>query len=87
MIINIGMWWPGLIIGLYTQWWVRTRKPRWYNKYNCAYFGQRYYDELTVDNCVDLTSAALDGGSSIIYFILNFAVFGESSVRKLAPLY
>lgn len=36
---------------------------------------------------VDLTSAALDGGSSIIYFILNFAVFGEFSVRKLAPLY
>ncbi|KAG1871649.1 hypothetical protein F4604DRAFT_1769142 [Suillus subluteus] len=22
-----GMWWPGFIIGLSTQWWVRTRKP------------------------------------------------------------
>ncbi|KAG2061444.1 OPT superfamily oligopeptide transporter [Suillus hirtellus] len=55
-----GMWWPGFIIGLYTQWWVRTRKPRWYIKYNY------------------LTSAALDGGTSIIYFILNFAVFGAS---------
>lgn len=55
-----GMWWPGLFIGLYTQWWVRTRKPRWYIKYNY------------------LTSAALDGGSSIIYFILNFVVFGAS---------
>ena len=34
--IAAGMWWPGFIIGLYTQWWVRTRKPRWYTKYNCA---------------------------------------------------
>ncbi|KZT55680.1 OPT superfamily oligopeptide transporter [Calocera cornea HHB12733] len=53
-----GMWWTSLIIGLGTQWWVRTRYPRWYKKYNY------------------LTSAALDGGSSIIYFVLNFAVFG-----------
>ncbi|EGO23267.1 hypothetical protein SERLADRAFT_450912 [Serpula lacrymans var. lacrymans S7.9] len=55
-----GAWWPGFVIGLWTQWWVRTRKPRWYNKYNF------------------LTSAALDGGSSIVYFILSFAVFGAS---------
>ncbi|KAF8841168.1 OPT superfamily oligopeptide transporter [Paxillus ammoniavirescens] len=55
-----GMWWPGFLIGLFTQWWVRTRRPNWYKKYNY------------------LTSAALDGGSSIVYFVLNFAVFGAS---------
>ncbi|KAG6334940.1 hypothetical protein ID866_4157 [Astraeus odoratus] len=44
--------------GLLTQWWARTRRPKWYMRYNY------------------LTSAALDGGSSVIYFILNFAVFG-----------
>ncbi|KAF9228028.1 OPT superfamily oligopeptide transporter [Gyrodon lividus] len=44
-----GMWWPGFLIGLFTQWWC---------------------------NC--LISAALDGGSSIVYFILNFTVFGVS---------
>lgn len=53
-----GAWWPGFVIGLASQWWARTRRPKWYMMYNY------------------LTSAALDGGSSIIYFILNFAVFG-----------
>ncbi|EGN93492.1 hypothetical protein SERLA73DRAFT_64004, partial [Serpula lacrymans var. lacrymans S7.3] len=62
-----GMWWPGFIIGLSTQWWVRTRRPRWYNKYNF------------------LTSAALDGGSSIVYFVLNFAVFGASFDSFVTP--
>ncbi|KAH7889787.1 OPT oligopeptide transporter protein-domain-containing protein [Phlebopus sp. FC_14] len=62
-----GMWWPGFLIGLFTQWWVRTRRPKWYNKYNY------------------LTSAALDGGSSIIYFILNFAVFGASGNASNFP--
>ncbi|KAF9232970.1 OPT oligopeptide transporter protein-domain-containing protein [Melanogaster broomeanus] len=64
-----GMWWPGFVIGLFTQWWVRTRRPRWYKKYNY------------------LTSAALDGGSSIVYFILNFAVFGASGNAVNFPLW
>ncbi|KIJ69505.1 hypothetical protein HYDPIDRAFT_24340 [Hydnomerulius pinastri MD-312] len=64
-----GMWWPGMVVGLTTQWWVRTRKPRWYKKYNY------------------LTSAALDGGSSIIYFVLNFAVFGASGKAVNFPFW
>ncbi|KAH7915991.1 OPT oligopeptide transporter protein-domain-containing protein [Hygrophoropsis aurantiaca] len=64
-----GMWWPGFVIGLFTQWWVRTRRPKWYKKYNY------------------LTSAALDGGSSIIYFILNFAVFGASGNAISFPIW
>lgn len=27
-----GMWWPGFLIGLWSQWYMRTRKPRWFNK-------------------------------------------------------
>ena len=48
------------MIGVLSQWWARTRRPRWFKKYNY------------------LTSAALDGGSQVILFILSFAVFGAS---------
>ncbi|TBU24331.1 OPT oligopeptide transporter [Dichomitus squalens] len=55
-----GQWWSCLVIGLLSQWWARTRRPKWFKKYNY------------------LTSAALDGGSQVILFILSFAVFGAS---------
>ncbi|TFK90092.1 OPT oligopeptide transporter [Polyporus arcularius HHB13444] len=55
-----GQWWSCFVIGMASQWWARTRRPRWFKKYNY------------------LLSAALDGGSQIILFILSFAVFGAS---------
>ncbi|KAH8083293.1 OPT oligopeptide transporter [Cristinia sonorae] len=55
-----GQWWSCVIIGFASQWWARTRRPRW--------FKSRNY----------LLSAALDGGSQVILFILSFAVFGAS---------
>ncbi|KAM5530628.1 hypothetical protein V8D89_015697 [Ganoderma adspersum] len=55
-----GQWWSCVVIGLLSQWWARTRRPKWFKKYNY------------------LTSAALDGGSQIILFMLSFAVFGAS---------
>ncbi len=27
-----GMWWPGFVIGMASQWWARTRRPRWFIK-------------------------------------------------------
>jgi hypothetical protein len=42
--------------------------------------------DVTTNQLLDLTSAALDGGSSIIYFILNFAVFGEFSLLESTHL-
>jgi hypothetical protein len=55
-----GQWWSCIVIGFASQWWLRTRRPRWFIKYNY------------------LLSAALDGGSQVILFILSFAVFGAS---------
>ncbi|TCD68164.1 hypothetical protein EIP91_011442 [Steccherinum ochraceum] len=55
-----GQWWSCVLIGFASQWWARTRRPRW--------FKSRNY----------LLSAALDGGSQVILFILSFAVFGAS---------
>ncbi|KAK7435513.1 hypothetical protein VKT23_019635 [Stygiomarasmius scandens] len=55
-----GQWWSCFVIGMISQWYLRTRKPRWFAKYNY------------------LLSAALDGGSQVILFILSFAVFGAS---------
>ncbi|KAL0948807.1 hypothetical protein HGRIS_008935 [Hohenbuehelia grisea] len=55
-----GQWWSCVVIGFASQWWLRTRRPRWFVKYNY------------------LLSAALDGGSQVVLFILSFAVFGAS---------
>ncbi|KAF8156006.1 OPT oligopeptide transporter [Crassisporium funariophilum] len=55
-----GQWWSCVVIGIFSQWWLRTRHPGWFVKYNY------------------LLSAALDGGSQVILFILSFAVFGAS---------
>ncbi|THU77231.1 OPT oligopeptide transporter [Dendrothele bispora CBS 962.96] len=55
-----GQWWSCFVIGMISQWYIRTRKPKWFAKYNY------------------LLSAALDGGSQVILFILSFAVFGAS---------
>ncbi|KAH9919806.1 OPT oligopeptide transporter [Fomitopsis serialis] len=49
-----------MVIGLFTQWWVRTRHPRWFIKYNY------------------LIASAMDAGTQIVIFILNFAIFGAA---------
>ncbi|KAI0732699.1 OPT oligopeptide transporter [Fomitopsis betulina] len=49
-----------MALGILSQWWVRTRYPRWFTKYNY------------------IVAAALDGGTQIIVFILNFALFGAA---------
>ncbi|KAH9945802.1 OPT oligopeptide transporter [Epithele typhae] len=58
---------PAMAIGLFSQWWVRTRYPRWFTKYNY------------------IVAAALDGGTQVISFILNFAVFGASGTAHSFP--
>ncbi|KAI0822753.1 OPT oligopeptide transporter [Trametes gibbosa] len=58
---------PSMVIGLFSQWWVRTRYPRWFTKYNY------------------IMAAALDGGTQVISFILNFAVFGASGTAHNFP--
>ncbi|OBZ65710.1 Oligopeptide transporter 3 [Grifola frondosa] len=58
---------PSMVIGIFSQWWVRTRYPRWFTKYNY------------------IVAAALDGGTQVISFILNFAVFGASGTAHTFP--
>ncbi|KAI0071556.1 OPT oligopeptide transporter [Panus rudis PR-1116 ss-1] len=58
---------PMMAIGIFSQWWVRTRYPRWFTKYNY------------------IVAAALDGGTQVISFILNFAVFGASGTAHSFP--
>ncbi|KAI0364037.1 OPT oligopeptide transporter [Pilatotrama ljubarskyi] len=61
--------WPAMVIGIFSQWWVRTRYPRWFTKYNY------------------IVAAALDGGTQVISFILNFAVFGASGTPHNFPVW
>ncbi|KZT63319.1 OPT superfamily oligopeptide transporter [Daedalea quercina L-15889] len=56
-----------MVIGLFTQWWVRTRYPRWFVKYNY------------------LVAAAMDAGTQVIIFILNFALFGAAGTAISFP--
>jgi len=49
-----------MFLGVLSQWWVRTRYPRWFTKYNY------------------IVAGALDGGTQVIVFILNFAIFGAA---------
>lgn len=58
---------PMMAIGIFSQWWVRTRYPRWFTKYNY------------------IVAAAMDGGTQVISFILNFAVFGASGTAHAFP--
>ncbi|KAJ7771898.1 OPT superfamily oligopeptide transporter [Mycena olivaceomarginata] len=62
-----GQWTSCMITGVYSQWWLRTRRPKWFAKYNY------------------ILSAALDGGSQVILFILSFAVFGASGKAIMFP--
>ncbi|KAI0819456.1 OPT oligopeptide transporter [Trametes gibbosa] len=62
-----GQWWTCLVLGYASQVWARSRRPKWFKKYNY------------------LTSAALDGGSQVILFILSFAVFGASGNAVAFP--
>ncbi|PSR83037.1 hypothetical protein PHLCEN_2v5841 [Hermanssonia centrifuga] len=58
---------PSMVLGILSQWWVRTRYPRWFTKYNY------------------IVAAGLDGGTQVISFILNFAVFGASGTAHTFP--
>ncbi|CAL1705639.1 unnamed protein product [Somion occarium] len=60
---------PAMVLGIFSQWWVRTRYPRWFTKYNY------------------IMAAALDGGTQVISFILNFAVFGASGTAHNFPVW
>ncbi|KAJ7713023.1 OPT oligopeptide transporter [Mycena olivaceomarginata] len=60
-------WTSCMIIGVYSQWWLRTRRPKWFAKYNY------------------ILSAALDGGSQVILFILSFTVFSASGKAIMFP--
>lgn len=60
---------PSMAIGVFSQWYMRTRRPRLFTKYNY------------------IVSAALDGGTQVISFILNFAVFGASGTAHAFPIW
>lgn len=59
---------PAMVIGIFSQWWVRTRYPRWFTKYNYV------------------VAAALDGGTQVISFILNFVSILSSSLQPKPDL-
>ncbi|TRM66262.1 OPT oligopeptide transporter protein-domain-containing protein [Schizophyllum amplum] len=56
-----------MVLGIFSQWFVRRRFPRWFTKYNY------------------IVAGALDGGTQVISFILNLAVFGAVGSEHAFP--
>ncbi|KAJ6474554.1 OPT oligopeptide transporter [Mycena vulgaris] len=54
-------------IGIFSQFFLRVKYPRWFTKYNY------------------IVAGALDGGTQVISFILNLAVFGAVGNAHLFP--
>ncbi|KAJ7231380.1 OPT oligopeptide transporter [Mycena rebaudengoi] len=54
-------------IGIFSQFFLRVKYPRWFTKYNY------------------IVAGALDGGTQVISFVLNLAVFGAVGKAHLFP--
>ncbi|KAI0058136.1 OPT oligopeptide transporter [Artomyces pyxidatus] len=55
------------LVGYFSQWFLRTRYPKWFIKYNYV------------------LSAAMDGGTQVMVFVLSFAVQGAAGKAHLFP--
>jgi OPT family oligopeptide transporter len=79
---------PSMVIGVFSQWFVRKRYPRAFTKYNVSRKAvvNRFEETFPIANIPTrlvpreqyLLAGALDGGTQVISFILNFAVFGAA---------
>ncbi|KAJ7786718.1 hypothetical protein B0H14DRAFT_3163754 [Mycena olivaceomarginata] len=78
-----GQWTSCMIIGVYSQWWLRTRRPKWFAKVSS--FPPRKTTLIHITQYNYILSAALDGGSQVILFILSFAVFGARGKAIMFP--
>jgi OPT family oligopeptide transporter len=58
---------PSMVLGVFSQWFLRRRFPKWFAKYNF------------------IVAGALDGGTQVISFILNLAVFGAVGTAHEFP--
>lgn len=47
---------PGMVIGLFSQWWVRTRYPRWFTKYKYVIFALPVYGRALMRRANVVTS-------------------------------
>ena len=74
-----------MAIGVFSQWWVRTRYPRWFTKYKYVAIPFCIVRRILTIRGSYVVAAALDGGTQVISFILNFAVFGASGVAHNFP--
>jgi hypothetical protein len=76
------------LVGLVSQWYLRTRYPRWFQKYNYIIAAGRFFNTF-LDSVVLIEFLqyfiALDGGTQVMVFILSFAVAGASGKAHPFP--
>jgi len=72
------------VIAWLSQWYLRTRYPRWFAKYNYI-LGAGAFVSIFMTSMLRRPRAALDGGTQVMVFILSFAVQGAGGTSHLFP--
>ncbi len=72
------------LVAWLSQWFLRTRYPKWFVKYNYilgagTFQSTLIYSPAAYQLSFSLSSSALDGGTQVMVFILSFAVFGAAT--------
>ena len=73
-------------IAFISQWWIRTRYPDWFRKYNYIVSAGVFLFSIPVYTVIYCEApAGLDGGTQVMVFILSFAVQGAAGTSHLFP--
>ena len=72
------------MVAFLSQWWLRTRYPRWFAQYNYI-VGAGEFGKPLCDVSKLKVGVALDGGTQVMVFILSFAVQGAAGTSHLFP--
>lgn len=70
-------------VAFLSQWWLRTRYPRWFAQYNYIIGAGESRQRVCVSKL--RIGTALDGGTQVMVFILSFAVQGAAGTSHLFP--
>jgi hypothetical protein len=75
-----------ITIALTSQWYLRTRHPKWFVKYNYILGAGGYPFIVTVRHWAETyLRTALDGGTHAMVFVLSLAVEGAIGKEHLFP--
>ena len=77
-----------MAVGILSQWWIRTRYPRWFTKYKCVsiLLCSPEFVLIAVARHSYILAAGMDGGTQVVTFMFNFVRAGSLSFVFLEKL-